>query len=357
MQTIAFIATRKGLFRLFSDWSLSKVAFEGVPVTSFVINSADGVCYAGLNHGHFGVKMHRSADWGETWQEVSAPAYPKAEEPDKGESVELIWSLAFARPENSDELWLGTVPGGLFYSNNGGKSWTLNQSLFDYQQQHEWFGGGYDKPGIHSICVDPRNSQHIRVAISCGGVWQTLDAANSWSNVANGMRAEYMPPEQAFDLNIQDPHYMVQCKAHPDYFWVQHHNGIFKSSDSANHWQEIENVKPSNFGFAVAVHPNNPQQAWFVPGVKDECRVPVDAKLVVTRTKDGGETFESLSQGLPEQACYDLIYRHALDVDVTGERLLMGSTTGNLWISENEGDQWRCLSHYLPPIYAVHFVK
>ncbi len=114
-------------------------------------------------------------------------------------------------------------------------------------------------------------------------------------------------------------------------------------------------MKPSGFGFAVAVHPNDARTAWFVPGVKDECRVPKDGKLVVSTTADGGRSFAALSQGLPEVPAWDLIYRHSLAVDGSGARLAMGSTTGNLWVSGNGGDSWLMLSATLPPIAVVAF--
>ena len=171
------------------------------------------------------------------------------------------------------------------------------------------------------------------------------------------MRAEYYPPEQQFDPLVQDVHCLVQCAANPDTFWVQHHNGIFKSSDGAQTWTEIQDVKPSVFGFAVAVHPKDPQIAWFVPSTKDEKRCPADGRVVVNRTRDGGKSFENLRRGLPQEHAYDLVYRHGLDVDETGDKLAFGSTTGSLWISEDGGDSWQTISSNLPPIYAVRFAK
>jgi hypothetical protein len=117
----------------------------------------------------------------------------------------------------------------------------------------------------------------------------------------------------------------------------------------------MADVKPSAFGFAVAVHPHNPDTAWFVPAAKDDCRVPVDEKLVVTRTHDGGRSFEALYLGLPQEHAYDLVYRHGLDVDASGKHLALGSTTGNLWLSEDGGESWQCLAEHLPPIYALRF--
>ena len=165
-----------------------------------------------------------------------------------------------------------------------------------------------------------------------------------------------MPPERAHEPVIQDPHRLVQCPSHPESLWVQHHNGISRSTDGSESWQEISEAGPSTFGFAVAVHPADPQTAWFVPAVSDERRIPVDGRFVVTRTRDGGHTFDVLDDGLPQTPSYHLVYRHGLDVDETGSVLAMGSTTGSFWISENQGDSWTCISNDLPPIYAVRFV-
>ncbi len=132
-----------------------------------------------------------------------------------------------------------------------------------------------------------------------------------------------MPPEQSEEAAIQDPHRLVQCQARPEFLWVQHHNGIFRSRDGGLHWQGVV-AEPSSFGFAVAVHPRQPDTAWFVPATKDECRIPRDARFVVTRTRDGGHSFETLERGLPDGPAYDLVYRHGLDIDPSGERLAMG---------------------------------
>ena len=149
---------------------------------------------------------------------------------------------------------------------------------------------------------------------------------------------------------------MTQCRESPDHLWAQHHNGVFRSSDGGRKWEFVPNVAPSVFGFGVAVHPRDPRTAWFAPAVKDERRVPVDAKVVVARTRDGGATFEVLRNGLPQEHAYDLVYRHGLTVDETGDRLAMGSTTGGLWVSEDQGDSWSAVPARLPPVYAVTFV-
>jgi hypothetical protein len=348
-----FVATRKGLFILEPGrWKAGKPHFLGDPVTLALARGES--LYAALNLGHFGVKLRRSDDSGETWQEVAAPAYPP--KPDSGDDktpwkLDQIWSLE----GSGKDLWAGTIPGGLFHSTDRGESWRLVESLWRRPERREWFGGGYDQPGIHSICIDPRDRRSLAVAISCGGVWLTRDGGETWQLGGKGMYAEFMPPEKREDPNIQDVHRLVQSPSRPAVFWAQHHNGVFRSTDGAATWQEVKAVAPSKFGFAVAVHPNDPDTAWFVPAVKDECRVPVDAKLVVARTRDGGKSFTSLGKGLPQEAAYDLVYRHGLDVDATGNTLAFGSTTGSLWVSEDQGDSWRCVSTHLPPIHCVRF--
>jgi photosystem II stability/assembly factor-like uncharacterized protein len=358
------VATRKGLFTYGRDgtgaWSVERTAFLGDPVSLVMEDPRDGTLLAALKLGHFGVKLQRSEDGGASWKECQAPAFPKAQGEEaadaKAPSVKEVWALAPGGADEPGLIWCGTIPGGLFRSRDGGQSWELVQSLWDRPERQKWFGGGADEPGIHSICVDPRDARHVTLGVSCGGVWQTKDGGETWAQRAHGMRAEYLPPEKAGDPETQDPHQIVQCPGAPDVLWAQHHNGIFRSTDGSASWHEIADVQPSVFGFAVAVHPHDPETAWFVPAVKDECRIPVDGKLVVTRTRDGGKSFEILRAGLPQEHAYDLVYRHALDVAGSGARLAFGSTTGGLWLSEDGGDAWQTLSTHLPPVYAVRFL-
>ena len=345
-----YVATRKGLF-VVQDGRIGAPHFLGDPVTMILPDGTD--LYAALNLGHFGVKLRRSSNAGETWDEVSAPRYPPQPEGEKTPwKLVQLWSF---ESDGAGSIWAGTIPGGLFKSTDRGANWELNKSLWQRPERNEWFGGGYDHPGIHSICVDPRDKHRITVGISCGGVWQTRDGGASWALAAKGMRAAYMPPERGDDQNIQDPHRVVQSPSRPDVLWAQHHNGIFRSTDGSSNWHEVSGTAPSKFGFAVAVHPKEADTAWFVPAVKDECRVPVDSALCVTRSRDGGKSFQILRKGLPQEHAYDLVYRHGLAVDETGSRLALGSTSGGLWTSDDQGDSWRCLSTHLPPIYCVRF--
>jgi photosystem II stability/assembly factor-like uncharacterized protein len=362
------VATRKGLFVFRrtpkAGWGIHSVNFLGDAVGLVLHDRRDGALYAALELGHFGAKLHKSLDEGQTWQLAGKPSYPPVAEgapPEKNEAgqlipqnVEKIWALAAGHDTRPGELWCGTIPGGLFKSRDGGASWELNRPLWDHPKRKAWFGGGADLPGIHSILVHPERPDTITVGVSCGGVWRSDDGGQSWRSSARGMTAEYMPPDTSEREEVQDPHAIAQCKAAPDVLWAQHHNGIFRSVDAAASWSRIT-AQPSSFGFAVCVHPRDPERAWFVPAVKDEKRVPVDARVVVTRTRDGGKSFDVLSEGLPQQHAYDLTYRHAFDIDDSGDCLAFGSTTGSLWVSENQGDTWQLLNGHLPPIYALRF--
>nr|WP_231866695.1 exo-alpha-sialidase [Pseudomonas resinovorans] len=336
-------------------WHLARQDFLGEPVSMLLADPRDGHLYAALHLGHFGPKLWRSADAGASWEEIPAPAFPPVAEGEEGPSVEMIWCLEPGGADQPGTLWAGTISGGLFRSRDRGDSWQLVDSLWQRPERANWLGGGYDQPGIHSICVDPRDSRRLTLAVSCGGVWHSEDEGASWNHRTHGMYAAYMPPERAEEPDIQDPHRMVACPADPERLWVQHHNGIFVSADRGLNWREIPRAGPSTFGFAVAVHPTDPDCAWFVPAVKDECRVPADQRLRVTRTRDGGQSFDVLERGLPQQLCYDLVYRHGLDVDGSGQYLVMGSTTGHLWVSEDAGDSWELVAGNLPPIFAVRF--
>ncbi len=362
------VGTRKGLFTIApgpGGWEVAGVAFEGDNVPMALADPRDGALYAALEHGHFGSKLHRSADGGVSWEEVGVPTYPEPGpdevDVDPGSGKPLAWKLDKVwalEPGGADEpgvLWCGTIPGGLFRSGDGGRSWSLVESLWRHPARKKWFGGGADKPGVHSVCLDPRDPARLAIGVSCGGVWATADSGESWENRAHGMWAAYMPPELKDDPNVQDPHRVVRCRDRPNHLWSQHHNGIFRSTNDAASWHEVKGPVPSTFGFAVAVHPSDPDTAWFVPGQSDEKRIPIGGQLAVTRTRDGGRTFDVLTAGLPQRHAYDIAYRHALDVDDRGEAVAFGSTTGSLYVSNDAGDTWQAVAEHLPPIYCVRF--
>jgi photosystem II stability/assembly factor-like uncharacterized protein len=363
MHTV-LLGTRKGLFVFAGDsagWRVAAHHFAGDAVSQVLADSRDGAWYAALALGHFGVKLRKSTDRGANWAEVGAPAFPP--KPETGPladdatpwNVELIWALAAGGAGEPGTLWAGCLPAGLFRSDDGGVTWALCRALWEHPKRREWMGGGYDHPGIDSVLVDPRDARHLTLAISSGGVWQTRDAGATWETTGQGLNASYMPPERAGDPNIQDAHRVVHCAAEPDVLWMQHHGGIYRSTDGGRAWTAIESAGPSTFGFAVAADPGDPLRAWFVPAESDARRFPVDARMVVTRTDDGGKSFHLFGAGLPQAHAYHLVYRHALAVADDRRTLAMASTTGGFWISADAGATWTQVSGDLPPVAAVAF--
>jgi len=354
-----YVGTRKGLFELTrSDrgWEIVDVQFLGDPVSA-VLAESDGSVYAALDLGHFGAKLWRRGADG-AWSELAVPVFPAKPDDDADDphpwSLGKIWVLEPGGMPG--RLWAGTMPGGLFRSDDGGQSWSLNEPLWRMPERRQWQGvAGGEQPGINSVLIDPRNPDDIRIGVSTAGVWASADAGASWRLINRGMHAEYMPPERRDDPIVQDVHRLARCAADPEIVWCQHHNGVFRSEDGGATWRELMAIRPSKFGFAVAAHPHDPDTAWFLPAVKDERRIPVDGKVVVTRTRDAGRSFEVLRNGLPQRHAYDLVWRHALAVDASGDRLAFGSTSGGFWISEDGGDSWTMPEMRLPPVAAVRF--
>ncbi len=352
------LGTRKGLVvyqKSKGQWAHKANHFLGIPVSLSYVDPRTNTWWACLDHGHWGVKLHRSQDEGQNWEEVDAPKIPEGEEIKEGvaAAVTYIWAFAHGGTDQPGVLYLGTDPGALFRSEDNGDSWQLVRGLWDHpSRKTEWFGGGRDNPGIHSICVDPRDSSHLYVGISCAGVFESLDGGGSWHPANKGMSADFLPdPESEIG---QDPHLLVMSQSNPDVLWNQNHCGIYISTDGAKNWTPVHQDRkdgPANFGFAVAVDERNPEKAWVVPGESDGVRVAVDLALCVCRTDDGGKTWKDYRAGLPQDNCFDITYRHALAID--GGELVFGTTTGKVYHSVDQGISWSPIAGNLPIIYSV----
>lgn len=181
-------------------------------------------------------------------------------------------------------LWCGTVPGGLFRSENRGESWKIVESLWSVESRTRWGGAGSDQPAVHTINVDPRNPLWVSVTISAGGVWRTKDGGATWTPHTKGMVAGYVPSEQAEWPEHQDAHSVVQSPSSPEIFWCQHHVGIWRSDNDLESWTELH-AQPSSFGFSVAVHPYIGNTEWFVPPHSDQKRAPIDGRVMENRTR------------------------------------------------------------------------
>lgn len=357
---LLLVGTSKGLIvfeKREAAWTIKDVHFVGMPVALIYEDERTQTWWAGIAHRHWGQKLHYSNDQGKSWQAVPTPKYPKDTfvYPDRRATLKKIWVMQHAGPDKPGGLWLGTEPGGLFYSDNNGQSFELVETLWNHpsrQDQNQWFGAGRDFPFIHSIIVDPRDGKHIYIAVSCAGVFETKDGGASWEPRNKGLIAAYLP-NPAAEVG-HDPHRMLLCPAQPDVIWQQNHCGIFRSTDAGLSW---DNVTDSNgladYGFALAVDEEDPRRAWVIPAISDEIRVAQDLALCVCVTEDGGQNWQALREGLPQDHSFDIVFRHSFCN--AGSKLAFGSTTGNLFLSENLGQSWQCLSHNLPRIDSLIF--
>ena len=350
----AWVATRKGLFELrrtAEAWRIERISFLGEPVSMVLPPQEGGRMLAALNLGHFGVKVHASEDAGFSWHEVATPGYPAQPEGAPGPAWKLLqlWSLEAAH----DVVWAGTLPGGLFRSPDFGQSWQLVDALWNRPERAEWFGGGYDVPGIHSICPHPQRPGELLVGISCGGVWLSRDGGADWRLQAErharrlpaagaGGQPEHAGP--ASDCALQQGARRAVVPASQRHLAVHRQRPQLAGGAGA---------PLSSFGFALGRASAGARHGLVRAGQGRRMPRADGGGAVVNRTRDGGRSFDTLRRGLPQEHCYDLVYRHGLALGADGRTLLMGSTTGNLWGSSDGGDSWQAVSQHLPPIYAL----
>ncbi len=389
MSSRILVGTRKGTFLVEQTggrWTPRLAGHAGAGVNFVTRDPHSGTLWAALGHGHWGAKLSRSTDDGASWADGTQIKYPEGARylatPEPGEddqdaapperaaiknaTVIKLWTIAFGPPGC---IYVGTIPGGLFTSRDDGESFALNLPLWNHASRGgnlfdgpgtgstHWYGtpaseGGDFAPGIHSILVDPRDDKRVLVAVSTAGVLETTDGGDTWRSRNKGMLMDYLPNPSAEWGH--DPHLITLCPGQPDKVWQQNHCGVFYSADGAATWKKVSDIEQgAHFGFPVAVDAEDGKTAWVVPGKTDMQRTAIDGGLFVARTRDGGESWEQLRAGLPQEHAYDVVYRHALSN--SGDRLAFGSTTGNLYVSEDRGDSWSVVANNLPPIYSVQF--
>jgi photosystem II stability/assembly factor-like uncharacterized protein len=349
-KVLILLGTKKGAFILESDterraWSQRGPFCETWPINHVVGDPSSGTIYGAGGNEWFGPAVWKSSDLGATWTHSSEGlAYQEGEEP-----IKSAWSLA---PGNGS-LYAGVEPAGLFRSDDGGSSWRHVAGLRNHPTRPNWHPGAGGLI-LHSMVVRPDEGQ-IWVAISAAGVFFTGDGGATWEPRNRGTRADFNPEDQRYPEWGQCVHCLVQAAGTSGRLYQQNHCGMYRSDDGARSWQSIEAGLPSSFGFPAAPHPRDPSTLYLLPLNGDIAgRYVPDAKAAVWRTRDGGDSWQDLRQGLPQENVFFGVLRQAMATDrLDPAGVYFGTNSGELYASANEGDSWRCIAQHLPMITSV----
>ncbi|KAA3649734.1 MAG: glycosyl hydrolase [Proteobacteria bacterium] len=364
---VLFIATRKGAWLLHGDaerrrWRLDGPHFLGQIINHLVLDPRDGqTLLAAASTGHLGPTLFRSTDLGATWQEAAQPPAFAPSADGSGRSVKHTFWLTPGSADEPGVWYAGTSPQGLFRSEDGGNRWAPFSCLNDDAQYREWMGseqdGTPDGPKLHSIQIDPRDPAHLYIAMSSGGVHESTDGGRSFAPLLDGLAVVAgFPRDQP---TFHDPHCVRLCPTLPDRLYQQNHCGIYRLDRPATTWQRIGEAMPAevgDIGFPLVLHPRDPDTLWVFPMNGDDVwpRTSPDGRPAAYCSRDGGASWQRQDRGLPAEQAWWTVKRQAMCADA-GEPLglYLGTTSGEIWGSADEGGHWVCLARHLPEVYAV----
>ena len=362
------VATRKGAWIYRGDaerqaWQAAGPHFLGHVINHLVLDPRDGrTLLAAAKTGHLGPTIFRSTDLGQTWSEASRPpAFPKAAEGEKGRAVDHTFWLTPGHASEPGVWYAGTSPQALFRSEDGGETWEGVTGFNDNPAYIGHIGGSQDGtpdgPKLHSVLVDPRDAAHLYIGMSGGGVHESRDAGQSWSPLIDGL--EVVLDFDASNWAFHDPHCLALCPSNPDRLYQQNHCGIYRIDRPSNEWRRVGRAMPKDvgdIGFPVVVHPRDDRTAWVFPmdGTDVWPRTSPGGRPAAYVTRDGGESWERKDHGLPQGQAWWTVYRQAMANDTCDPvGLYVGTSSGGLWASKDEGDHWGPIAEHLPPIFAV----
>jgi hypothetical protein len=302
---------------------------------------------AGIEYGHFGPSVMWSDDLGETWQEAEAPpvAFPER----TGATLAKVWQL---EPSLSEPgvVWAGVEPAALFRSEDGGKTYSLVEGLWNHPTRSTWQPGGGGLC-LHTVIPHPADPRRIGVAASAVGFFRSSDGGESWEPANKNIRAPFLPEGSQYPEYGQCVHKVAMHPARPERLFLQHHFGVYRSDDFGDSWTDIGAQLPSDFGFPLAVHPDMPDTLYVFPLHADQDRTPVDHHYRVFRSSDAGATWEGFSQGLPDEPVHASVLRDALCASDAG--VFFGTRDGEVYGSHDEGETWSRIARHLPDVLTV----
>ncbi len=353
-RVVLLVGTVKGAFLLASDesrqkWTVSGPHFGGHVVYAMAYDGRAGRqrLWSSSTHFAFGPMLHASDDFGRTWTKPeSAPVkFPES----AGQAVAQIWQIAPGADSEPDKLYCGVEPAALFESRDAGESWSLVQGLFDHPHRSQWHPGGGGLC-LHTIVVNPANPESLLIAISTGGVYRSDDGGRKWTARNRGVTAGFLPDKYPeFGQCV----HKVARSANPQRLYLQNHGGLFRSDDGGDSWQDIAHGVPSDFGFPMVAHPHDPDTAFIFP-LEAEMRVSPEGELRVWRTRDGGASWQPLGTGFPEELTYETVLRDGMAMDkLATPGIYLGTRSGKIYGSANEGEQWQILADGLPAVTCV----
>ena len=367
-RVVVLVATRKGAWLFHGDerrrtWRVDGPHFLGHIINHIVLDPRDGrTLLAAAKTGHLGPTIFRSTNHGRSWKEAKQPpAFAKSPNDQKGRAVDHTFWLTPCHANEPKVWYAGTSPQGLFRSEDGGDTWQSFSYINDDPQYREWMGsvqdGTPDGPKMHSIIVDPRDSAHLYFAMSGGGVHESLDGGKNFAPLVKGLEVVEMfdPANIAF----HDPHCVRLCPSNPDRLYQQNHCGIYRIDRPSKEWTRIGKKMPKkvgDIGFPMVVHPRDADTAWVFPmdGTMVWPRTSPAGKPAAYITRNGGKSWQRQDVGLPEGQAWWTVKRQAMSADARDPvGLYFGTTSGELWMSRDEGQRWSRIAQHLPEIYAV----
>jgi hypothetical protein len=304
---------------------------------------------AGVDSSHFGPIVATTDDLGETWHEPDQRPILFPE--DTGSALVRVWQIAPGPAHQPDVVYAGTEPQALFRSTDGGISYEFVRGLYDHPHRPEW-GAGFGGPAVHTVLPHPTDEQCVTVAMSTGGVYRTSDGGDTWQPKNRGISAVFLPDN--YPEFGQCVHKVTRDSVRPEQLFAQNHHGVYRTDDGGASWKSIADGLPSDFGFPIVVHPHEPETVYVFPLIADANRIPADAKCRVYRSRDAGETWEPLADGLPDVPSYAPVLRDALSTDEAEQAgVYVGTRDGCVYASADAGDTWTEVARHLPDVLTV----